>query len=190
MLECGKTIDELSDYLAAERNPPNVDIDTCPGCLSTLAGMDHVAQLSRDLVAHDAVRLPDPPELWLTTILSNIASEVRTGRSLPLHHDDDRVSLSITEGAVRALVRAVGDDIDGIIIGACRIDGDAETLGAPVDVTVSASILWGRSAQEAGDTLRRRIRDALRTHTDLSVAAVNVSIDDLHGVTADQKGTT
>ena len=186
-LDCGKTIEELSAYLAADRMPPNPDIDTCPECLSALDGLDHVAQLSRDLIARDIGRQPDPPESWITTIMTNIAQEVRSGRSLPLRHDNPEVTLSITEGAVRALVRSVGDGIDGVVIGRCRIDGDAETLDAPVQIAITASILWGCSPQELSEVLRSRVREALRQHTDLSVAAVNIVIDDLHQIVAESQ---
>lgn len=189
MLDCGKTIEELSAYLAADRTPPDVDIDICPECRSALDGLDQVARLSRDLIAHDASLLPDPPESWITTIITNIAQEVRAGRSLPLYHENPRVTVSITEGAVRALVRSVGDDIDGVVIGRCRIDGDAETLDAPVEVTITASILWGSSAQELSDVLRTRVHAALRQHTDLQVTAVNIVIDDLHGFNSDREVT-
>ncbi|WP_241986269.1 Asp23/Gls24 family envelope stress response protein [Cryobacterium psychrophilum] len=186
-LECGKTIEELSAYLAADRTPPDPDIEICPECLSALDGLDRVAQLSRDLIARDMGRLPAPTESWITSIVTNIAQEVRAGRSLPLHHDNSQVTLSITEGAVRALVRSVGDDIDGVVIGRCRIDGDAETLDAPVEVTITASILWGRSVQELSHALRQRVREALWQHTDLRVTAVNIIIDDLHGFIPDRE---
>ena len=179
-LECGKTIEELSAYLAAGRTPPDPDIDRCPECLSALDGLDHVAQLSRELIIRDVGLQLAPPESWITTIVSNIAQDVRSGRSLPLRHDNPEVTLSVTEGAVRALVWSVGDAIDGVVIGRCRIDGDAETLDAPVQVTITASILWGRSPQDLSELLRSRVHEALRKHTDLLVTAVNIVIDDLH----------
>ncbi len=190
VLECGKSIDELSDYLSRERTPRDPEIETCPECLSALEGLNRIAQLSRDLITHDATLLPDPAESWFTNIIANIASEVRTGRSLPLHHDDSRVALSVTEGAVRTLVRSVGDEVDGVVIGRCDIAGDAETPHAPVEIMLTASLLWGLSAQETSHILRGRVHDALQKHTELNVTAINIEIDDLHGPFPDAKATT
>ena len=112
--------------------------------------------------------------------MANIQNEVRAGRSLPLSHPDPRVSLSVTEGAVRALIRSVGDGIPGIVIGRCRLEGDVEELGAPIEVTVTASIAWGESIATTTALLRERIVEALRRHTELNIASVDVVVEDLH----------
>lgn len=189
VLGCGKTIDELSNYLAADRVPEDPKIEACPECLNALAGLNRVAELSRDLLIHESTRRATPSESWFNTIIANIAQEARAGRSLPLHHDNPRVRLSITEGAVRALVRSVGDKIDGVVVGNTRIDGDAESLDAPVAITVTANTAWGQPAQQLAETLRSGIFDALRLHTHLRVTAVNIVIDDLYRYTAQKEAT-
>ena len=69
-LDCGRTIDELSSYVEAGRTPPDPHIESCPDCLNTLEALERVGQLSRDLVADDAERMPRPPESWFEGILS------------------------------------------------------------------------------------------------------------------------
>lgn len=182
-LDCGKTIEELSDYLSADRIPYNPSIETCPECLNALQALSGVSQLSRDLLAHDAATLPPPPANWMEQILASIRNEVRAGRSVPLRHPDPRVTLTVTEGALRALIRSIGDDVPGIVIGKCQFDGDVETLGAPIDVTVTASIAWKSPIPDAARELRDAIRDALTTHSHLNVMSVNVTVEDLHGYT-------
>lgn len=180
-LDCGKTIDELSDYLTAGRTPYDPAIETCPECLNELRALARVSRLSRDLIAQDAADLPAPTETWMQAILGDIHREMRAGRDLPIHHPDPRVRISVTEGAVRALVRDVADDIDGLIVGRCELLGAAERPGAPIRVHLTASALWGRSVPELSATLRDLVAAALSRHTELVVAAVDVTIADLHG---------
>lgn len=180
-LDCGKTIEELSDYLAADRIPYDPAIETCPECLNELRALARVSRLSSDLIAQDAADLPAPPDAWLQAIMNNIHQEMRAGRDLPIHHPDPRVRISVTEGAVRALIRAVADDIDGLIVGKCELLGDADQLGAPIHVHLTASVHWGRSIPELSTTLRDLVSTALSQHTELNIAAVDVTIEDLHG---------
>jgi hypothetical protein len=180
-LDCGKTLQELSDYLTADRTPYDPAIETCPECLNELRALARVSSLSRDLIAQDAADLPAPPDTWLQAILSDIHREMRAGRDLPIEHPDPRVRISVTEGAVRALIRDVADDIDGLIVGRCEFLGAVELPGAPVHVHLTASALWGRSVPELSATLRDLVSAALSRHTELNVAAVDVTIADLHG---------
>jgi uncharacterized alkaline shock family protein YloU len=180
-LDCGRTIDELADYLDAGRVPRDPHIETCPECLNAIEALERVGQLSRDLVADDAARLPAPPDSWFERILSTIHSELRAGRSFPISHPDPRVHITVTEGAVRALLRTTGDALDGVYISQTRIDGDAETPGAPVEIHLGASIRWGTSIPELTGQLRRLAYEALEAHTELNVTAVNVTVEDIHG---------
>jgi len=180
-LDCGKTVEELSDYLAAGRSPSDPRIETCPECLNALQGLTRLTQLFQDLITQDVADLPAPSENWFQGIMTNIHREVRAGRSVPLPHPDIRVDLSLTEGAVLALIRSVGDTVPGLLVGASRLDGDVETPGAPVEVSVTASVLWNRSIPDAAHQLRELICVALAAHTALNVISVDITIEDLHG---------
>lgn len=180
-LDCGKTIEELSDYLAADRIPYDPEIETCPECLNELRALARLSQLSSDLLVQDAADLPAPPDSWLQAIMNNIHQEMRAGRDLPIHHPDPRVRISVTEGAVRALIRAVADDIDGLIVGRCELLGDVDQPGAPIAVHLTASVVWGQPIPELSTTLRELVSTALTQHTELNIAAVDVTIVDIHG---------
>ncbi|MBG6215455.1 hypothetical protein RCH23_003391 [Cryobacterium sp. CAN_C3] len=186
-LDCGKTVEELSAYLAAGRTPSDPRIETCPECLNALQGLARVSQLFQDLIAQDVADLPAPPYNWFQDIMTNIHHEVRAGRSLPLPHPDTRVDLSVTEGAVLALIRTVGDTVPGLLIGTSHLEGNVEEPGAPVDVSVTASVLWNQPIPDAAHTLRTLISDALATHTALNVTAINITIEDLHRDSTDKE---
>ena len=179
-LDCGKTVEELSDYLAAGRTPYDPRIETCPECLNALQGLTRVSQLFHNLIKQDVADLPAPRENWFQDIMTVIHREVRSGRSIPLPHPDTRVNLSVTEGAVLALIRAVGDTVPGLLIGSSHLEGNVEELGAPVDVSVAASIFWNQPIPDAAHTLRARLSSALSTHTALNITSINIIIEDLH----------
>lgn len=179
-LSCGKTVDELSNYLSHDRTPFDATIETCPECLNALDALERLGELSRNLLAHEAQDEPPLSDSWIDGIMANIQREMRAGRSLPLEHPDPRVTITITEGALRALVRAAGDDVSGILIGKCDITGDAETPGAAITITVTASLAWGESGPAKAAQVRARIYDAVAQHTTLNITAVDVVIQDIH----------
>lgn len=179
-LDCGRTIEELSEYVEAGRRPRDPHIESCPECLNAIEALERVGQLSRDLVEDDASRMPRPPESWFEGILSVIHSELRAGRSFPIHHPDPRVTITVTEGAVRSLVRSRADALDGIYLGRTDIVGDAEVAGAPVRIELSASVAWGRSIPELTSALRELVYRVLSEHTELNVTAVDVAVEELH----------
>lgn len=183
-LDCGTTIERLTDYLEAGRLPVDAHIEACPECLNALEALERVGRLSRDLIADDAARLPATSDGWFERILTTIHSELRAGRSFPISHPDPRVHITVTEGAVKALLRTTGDSLDGVYISRTRIDGDAEEPGAPVQITLTASVRFGIPIPELAELLRSMAHDALRRHTELNVTAVNITVEDLHGTTA------
>lgn len=186
-LDCGRTIEQLSDYLASGREPMDPHIESCPECLNALEALERVGRLSRDLIADDASKLPSLPDAWFERILTTIHSELRAGRSFPISHPDPRVRITVTEGAVRALLRTTGDAIDGVYISKTQIEGDAETPGAPVTINLTASVKFGMPIPELTETLRTVAYDALATHTELNVTALDITVEDIHGHTPDKE---
>lgn len=179
-LGCGKTIEEISDYVESGRSPYDPEIETCPDCLNALDALERAGRLSRDLVAADAAEMPEPSENWFRGVMTAVRAELRAGRSIPLSHPDPRVSVTVTEGAVQALIRASGDAIDGVFVGHSRIVGDVEVPGAPIAIDITASVAWGTSLPAAAAAVRRAVTDALAQHTELNITAVDVTVEDLH----------
>lgn len=182
ILECGKTLEELSLYLDAGRLPYDPTVETCPECLNALDMLSRAGDLSRRLIADDAVQLRPDGEGWFEEVLASIRFDLRPGRSIPIAHPDPRVELTVTEVAVKALIRSAGDTVPGAMIGRTSIIGDAELAGAPVRIEVTASVAFGVQIPTAAQDIRRAIGRAVAQHTELAVTAIDVTIDDLHRI--------
>ena len=104
---------------------------------------------------------------------------MQAGRRIPVAHPDPAADLALTEGAVRALIRSVGDGIDGVIVGRTRIDGEVETLGAPIEVHVEISVRYGEPFDGIAARMRSAVVAELARHAELTVAAVDVTVTDV-----------
>ncbi len=176
----GHTIEELSDYLDADRTPADPSIEGSPGCQLALQAMRRLRALSHSLMDADVAATPAPDEGWIGRILEGIALDARAGRRIPLDHADPTADLAITEGAVRGLIRAAETDVEGTIIGRCRLTGDLTAPGAPVTISVDASVLWGENLPGMAERLRAAILRRVTAHTDLTVEAIDITVYDIH----------
>ncbi|AJT42624.1 Asp23/Gls24 family envelope stress response protein [Psychromicrobium lacuslunae] len=185
MLSCGHSLDELSDYLAADRQPANPYIDTCPECQSALRALEQLNSVTRELIDFESEPHSAEDENWLGSIFSNIALEAQAGRDIPLHNQgelpaaDPDDELSQTEGSVIALIRSAGDELEGAMIGRCRLEGEVSSPDAEITVEVRLSAVWGPPLPALADELRTKIRETLERHTQLKISAINIAIVDI-----------
>ena len=175
----GHTVDELSEYLDRGRTPRDESIESSAECRLALAALERLHSASRSLLERDAERAPALSDSWFAAIFANVAREVRAGRDIPLHHPDPQTDLSLTEGSVRALIRAVGDAVPDALIGRCRLDGDVTVAGEPITVAVSVSALGKTHLPSLAESVRTAIADALARHTELTIAGIDVTVDDV-----------
>lgn len=185
---CGRTLEELSDYLRTGTSADSSHIDNCPQCQGALAALRRLHALTGELRDHDLTEAGTADEPWFRTIMDNLRLETRAGRSIalaPAHSGDD---LSETEGAVVALIRTVGDTVEGATIGKCRLNGDLETPGARIGIDVNITALWGDRLPDVSRALRRTLAQALSTHTELNIDAINITITDLREVSPSSQG--
>ncbi|WP_119697282.1 Asp23/Gls24 family envelope stress response protein [Microbacterium halotolerans] len=176
----GHTIEELSDYLDAGRTPRDPSIEENAGCRIALEALERLHGLSPDLLATDVAAEERTDEGWVQRIMSRISFEARSGRRIPIASSEPRADLGITEGAVRGLIRSAEQSIDGVLIGRCRLDGDVTRVHEPVHVTVEASVPYGRAIHDLADRLRENIMVRLRSHTELNIVAVDITVRDVH----------
>lgn len=174
----GFTVDELSDYLDRGRRPRDATIEASPAAQNALAALSRLHAVAPRVLEKDADRFAPQNDNWIKRILDQIGVQAHAGRSIPISHDVVGAALSISEGAVRAVVREVGDEIDGLLVERCRLDGDVETPGSPVRVLVDVSTFAGIDLDSVLAGFRDRVRAALARHTDLQIAEISVTVRD------------
>lgn len=180
----GHTLDELTDYLDAGRQPADRSIDESPGCQLALDALTRLQGLGAELIAAEAAAEPAVDENWVDRILSGIAMDARAGRRIPFDSPDPKADLAITEGAVRGLIRSAENAVPGLLIGRCRLDGDVTQPGTPIRVAIEASALHGQSIPKVAAELRAEVDRGLRAHTELNVVAIDIAIRDIREVSS------
>lgn len=176
---CGRTIEDLSDYLDTGTTDDLDHIRDCPQCQAGLAALRRLQNVTQDLIEADLADARQDQSPWLENILANLDLEIKAGRSIPLTPGHPGDLLYQTEGALTGLVRAVGDTIDGIMIGKSRFTGDVTVRGTPVTLDVDVSARYGYRLPDLAGTLRRNLEAALATHSELTIAAVNITVTEL-----------
>lgn len=180
----GHTLEELSDYVDAGRQPSDPTIDGSPGCRLALDALERLQGLGGQLIDADAAASPDVDASWVDRILSGIALDARAGRRIPFDAPDASVDLGITEGAVRGLIRSAENAVPGVLVGRCRLDGDVTVPGEPIRIDIEASARFGESIPRMAERLRAEAEQRLRAHTELNIVAIDVRIRDVYDVSA------
>lgn len=184
--DCGRRIEDLSDYLDSGVSPDAAHIDHCPQCQARLAGLRRLSAAALELMGDDVAALGGDAG-WLDGMLANLRLDTRAGRPIPLG-GGDLDELTQTEGAIIALVRSVGDALGGVLIGRCRLEGDVSVAGAPVKVKINVSARYGHPLPSLADSLRSAVFAELLVQTELNVAAVDVAFVDMRPPLADDAG--
>ncbi|MDQ0726338.1 hypothetical protein [Microbacterium sp. W4I20] len=180
----GHTLDELTDYLDAGRQPANRSIDESPGCQLALDALDRLHGLGAELIAADAAASPEVDPGWVDRILSGIALDARAGRRIPFESPEATIDLAITEGAVRGLIRSAENTVPGLLVGRCRLEGDVTDPGAPIRIEIEANALLGEPIVLAAERLREEVGVRLRSHTELNIVAIDIAIRDIQEVSS------
>ena len=182
VLSCGHSLDELSDYLAAGKQPADPYIDACAECQNALLALEQLNSLTAELVDYDTQEHSEADSDWLGSIFSNIALEARSGRDIPLvtapvesdkadveswAAPDEDDELSQSEGAVISLIRSAGDQLENAMIGRCRLEGNVTDPGAEIRVDIRVTASWGQPLQGIAQQLRKQVREVLAMHTQL-----------------------
>ncbi|MFW0181980.1 hypothetical protein ACN082_00515 [Rothia sp. CCM 9417] len=184
MTNCSIPLSALSswvDDLETDSQKPQLTrhIDSCPECDRKVASLHKLHSLASQDFDHEVKEL-EKDLSWAENLLSNLVLEAKAGRSIPLPSPHQAVRIRQDEGAVVAAVRAVADELDEVIIGQCRLEGDIETPGAPVKVNVTASVQIGLVIPDLAQALRSSIQESLERCSKLNIVAINITIQDLH----------
>jgi hypothetical protein len=174
----GFTIEQLSDYLDRGRLPMDPAIEASAAAQHALAALGRLRAVAPKVMEAEAAAAPPRAPSWFKAILEQIGVQANAGRDIPLRHEDPRTLLAITEGAVRAIIRTAGDDLDGLLVERSRLTGNVDERGAPVTVEIDVSLYAGADADLLLAQLGVIVRDALARHTELNVAGVEVRVRD------------
>jgi uncharacterized alkaline shock family protein YloU len=185
----GHTLDELTDYLEAGRQPEDPSIEGSAGCQLALDALQRLRGLGGQLIDADTAAMPEVDESWVDRILDGIALDARAGRRIPFAPDVLGDDFAITEGAVRGLVRSAENAVDGLLVGGTHLRGDVTEVGAPIRLEIEASAFYGAAIPQAVSRLRAEIADRLRRHTDLNVVGIDITVTDIQQVGTWAKGT-
>lgn len=179
----GHSLEELSDYLDRGREPRNPAIESSPSAQHALSALSRLRDVAPRILRNDEKFFAPENESWITRILDQIGIQAHAGRDIPIAHDQAGAVLSITEGAVRGLVREVGDDIDGLIVERCRLRGEIDDPDAAITVQVEVSTFTSADTAAVVEELRLGVARALALHTELRIAEITVDVheDDLSG---------
>lgn len=172
----GHTVDELSDYLADNRHPADRSIDNSPACQIALSALQRLRVLSDDyLTGTPSAAETSSDQDWIARVLAVLPLEARAGRSFSAPVAATDTSLEVTEGALRGLIRSIGDAIPGFLIGAIRIhilDGHADTA----DLEIEAALRYGTKLSDVDNAFRTALERDLPRHAPFAVRAVHLTI--------------
>ena len=163
-----------------ERSTQNDDLDGHTMEQLALSNMKRFRELSWSALERESHSDPDRDNTWITGLLETIRAEIRSGRDIPISHPDPALRLTITEAAVRGIIRRAGDTLGGVIMGRCVLDGDVTIPGEGVRVDITASIEFGRPVNATAELLRQRVAEALAEHTELLITKIDVVIDGVY----------
>jgi hypothetical protein len=172
----GHTIESLSDYLDRGREPRDPSIEASAAAQHALAALSRLRAVAPHVVAAGAEHFAPKNDNWISRILDQIGVQAHAGRDIPITHHAEGAILSISEGAVRALVREAGDLTEGLLVEKSRLDGDIESAGAPVDIHVVVSTFDDADPAAVIAEFQQRVLDILQQHTELVVTSVTVRV--------------
>ena len=182
----GYSLEQLSAYRDRGRVPAIAAIDDNAECQAVLDSLDRMGALSRQLVEQDAAARP-VDENWLAGLLGAIAFEVRAGQDIEYPSDspsddgaDSPTRLTITEGAVREIVRWAGDSVPDVLVGRVGIVGDPTDPAVPLTIEVSISAPFGAPLTDQANAVRVAVAAALLAHTPLTVSTIDVTVTEVH----------
>jgi hypothetical protein len=172
----GHTVEELSDYLDRNRTPRDESIESSPGAQNALAALTRLRAVAPRILEAEADVRDTSDESWIKRILDQIGVQAHAGRDIPISHTAPGAELSITEGAVRSLVREVGDELDGVIVERTALKGDIEKPDEPFVVEIDISLFAGTDEAKALEALKSATAEALARHAELHAEQVVVRI--------------
>ena len=174
----GHTIDQLADYLDNGRTPTDGSIESSPACRHALAALERLRTVAPDLLTEDTPQADDDDD-WINGVLARISLDAHAGADFTIHVTDDGDETAMTEGALRALIRAAGDEEPGFLVGRIRFTGDLDGNGDPVTIAVDVIVAHRTPIPDGVRRLRQLILEQVTRHTRLIGPQIDITVRDL-----------
>jgi hypothetical protein len=178
----GHTIEELEDYLDRDRLPADPTIDGSPSCQIALAALQRLKNATRALL-DPTVREQRSRDDWVADAIGRISLEARAGRRFPLPQLEPGLDAVVTEGALRGLVRAIGDDVPGVLTGAVHLTTEAPFQTAALEIDVA--LIYGHPLAQVVENLRRSLMDVLPDHAPFDLERIDIRVVDVIDLQSD-----
>ena len=104
-------------------------------------------------------------------MLASIPVDARPGRRFPVPFADPDVTVHVTEGAVRGLIRAIGDDVPGLLVGAVRLGADE-----PTPVSIDVALVYGEPLERAVEVFRAELRSVLPEQVPFAIGSIDIHV--------------
>jgi len=167
-LPCGRTVEDVAAQVETGRFDEHTA--ACPHCSTARAGLEQLAEATRELV-DDPV---EPPPALLDRILDAVRADLLSGRALPL----PAPGVDISAHALAAVLRYAADSVPGVRAHRCRVEPVPEAPHT-VRVWMSVSLNYRTGRVDALDAVRDRVRAALSDRIGLGLAALDLELTDL-----------
>lgn len=173
------TLDELSEYLDSGRDPVRDDIEADAAARAALVRLGELRAASSELLDADVRAADGADERWIAGVLASIRTTAHAGRDIPVPDEDPSSTLVVTEGAIRGVIRALGDTLPGVLVRRTRFTGDLSIPGGPVDVEVAIVVDPAAPIRSRADELRTMVAGVLAEHAPFEVRSLTVRVADL-----------
>ncbi|WP_375386840.1 hypothetical protein [uncultured Amnibacterium sp.] len=178
----GHTVDELTDYLEAGCEPADPSIDRSPACRLALAALQRLRDVAGSYLEEGDAGASGGRD-WIGAVLAALPVDTRAGRRFPITVEDPRVDAVVTEAAIRGLIRSIGDEVPGLLVGAVRIG-----IGDPAPLSVDVALVHGAGLPAAVAAFRRSLHRALPDHLPFAVGTIDVDVVQLIASPANGRG--
>lgn len=175
----GHTIEELAEYVDRGRTPLDPSIESSASCRHAVAALERLRTVSAGFLSDDTDADPVADDAWLSGVMAQISVDARAGADFTVLTTGAGDEVVMTEGALRALVRAAGDEQPGFLVGRVRFAGDLSAPDAELTVEVDVIVGYGVALRPAVELLRGAIVERLTTHTLFRRLRVDVIVRDL-----------
>ncbi|MFG2621223.1 Asp23/Gls24 family envelope stress response protein [Streptomyces sp. NPDC048507] len=178
LLACGRDLAAVWE----QTGPPDADPHTrgCPSCRRARAELESLRAAA--LHPHEArtAEAVDTSAL-VRRVMDVVRLELRPGRNLPLGEPGE--DCWIFESVAARTLRAAAEEVPGVRAGSCRITVPGSRPGSargPVSVHLDVTAEYGRDLRTTSLAVRDSAARAARDRLGLTVAALDVTVTDLH----------